>query len=85
MTNQLDKEICEVIDRVGGRLNDQPVTPETYADQLAWDSLDQVEVIMAIEERFDIDLPDDITADFNKVSDLIQRVKNHMPEQVAHG
>ena len=38
------------------------------------DSLDAVEIIMAIEEQFDIEIPDDEAERFQTVGDLVEYV-----------
>lgn len=38
------------------------------------DSLDAVEIIMAIEEQFDIEIPDDEAEKFQTVGDLVEYV-----------
>ena len=39
------------------------------------DSLDAVEIIMAIEEQFDIEIPDDEAEKFQTVGDLVEYVE----------
>ena len=41
------------------------------------DSLDAVEIIMAIEEQFDIEIPDDEAEKFQTVEDLVEYVDEH--------
>jgi acyl carrier protein len=43
-------------------------------DDLAADSLDSVELIMAIEDRFAIDIPDEDAEEIRSVRELIQYV-----------
>ena len=38
------------------------------------DSLDAVEIIMAIEEEYDIEVPDEEAEKFQKVSDIVKYV-----------
>jgi len=40
------------------------------------DSLDSVEIIMAIEEEFDLAIPDDDAEKFRTVRDLVEYVEN---------
>ena len=40
------------------------------------DSLDAVEIIMAIEDEFDIEIPDEDAEKFQTVSDLLNYVEN---------
>ena len=51
------------------------VTEDTnLMKDLEADSLDAVEIIMAIEEQFDIEIPDDEAEKFQTVGDLVDYV-----------
>lgn len=41
------------------------------------DSLDAVEIIMAIEEEFDIEIPDEEAENFQTVADLVNYVEDN--------
>ena len=45
------------------------------------DSLDAVEIIMAIEEEFDIEIPDEEAEKFQLVSDLVKYVEEHCEQE----
>ncbi len=45
------------------------------------DSLDAVEIIMAIEEEFDIEIPDEEAEKFQLVSDLVKYVEEHCDQE----
>ena len=45
------------------------------------DSLDAVEIIMAIEEEFDIEIPDEEAEKFQLVSDLGKYVEEHCEQE----
>ena len=54
------------------------VTEETnLMKDLEADSLDAVEIIMAIEEQFDIEIPDEEAEKFQTVEDLVEYVEEH--------
>ena len=44
------------------------------------DSLDAVEIIMAIEEEFDLEIPDEEAEKFKMVGDLVKYVDNNIEE-----
>lgn len=44
------------------------------------DSLDSVEIIMAVEEEFDLAIPDDDAEKFRTVRDLVEYVENQESE-----
>ena len=65
------KEI--IVDQLS--VDESLVTMDTNLMQdLEADSLDAVEIIMAIEEEFGIEIPDDEAEKFEKVSDLVEYV-----------
>lgn len=53
-----------------------PVTPETeFQDDLGADSLDMVELVMHVEEEFDISIPDDEIEKIQTVKDAYEYVE----------
>ncbi len=46
-------------------------------EDLAADTLDVVELILAIEEEFDITIPEDDSESFKTVGDLVEYVQRH--------
>ena len=68
------KIICEQLD-----VPEEDVVPEaSFVDDLGADSLDQVELIMAIEEEFDLSIPDEDAEKIATVQDAIDYIKNGM-------
>ncbi len=54
----------------------EEVTPESsFVDDLGADSLDTVELIMALEEEFSIEIPDEDAEKMTKVSDVIKYIE----------
>ncbi len=54
------------------------VTPEaSFTDDLGGDSLDIVELVMAFEEEFNIEIPDDEAEKISKVSEAIAYIEQH--------
>ena len=47
----------------------------SFIDDLGADSLDIVELVMAMEEAFDIEIPDDDAAKIEKFRDAVEYVK----------
>lgn len=57
------------------------VTPEaSFIDDLGADSLDTVELVMALEEEFGLEIPDDKAEDIVKVKDAVQYIKDNSPD-----
>ncbi len=54
------------------------ITPEaSFVDDLGADSLDQVELVMAFEEEFDMEIPDEDAEKITTVKDAIEYIKSH--------
>ncbi|MDJ0676900.1 MAG: acyl carrier protein [Calothrix sp. MO_167.B42] len=53
------------------------VKPEaTFADDLGADSLDTVELVMALEEEFDIEIPDEVAEKMTTVQEAVDYIKD---------
>jgi acyl carrier protein len=58
---------------------DASVTMDTHLmKDLEADSLDAVEIIMAIEDEFDIEIPDDEAEKFQSVGDIVRYVEEQI-------
>ncbi|QGU95234.1 acyl carrier protein [Clostridium bovifaecis] len=51
-----------------------------FVDDLGADSLDVVELIMALEEEFDIEIPDEDAERATKVGDVVDYISSHIEE-----
>lgn len=57
-------------------VDSEKVTPEaSFIDDLGADSLDTVELVMAFEEAFNIEIPDDDAEKILKVQDAIKYIE----------
>ena len=57
--------------------NPEEVTPDAGLDSLGADSLDLVEITMAVEEEFGIDIPDEEAEKLLTVQDWITRLEQN--------
>lgn len=48
----------------------------TFVDDLGADSLDIFQIIMGIEEEFDIEIPNEVAENIVTVSDAVDEIKN---------
>ena len=56
----------------------EEVTPEaSFVEDLGADSLDTVELVMALEEEFDIEIPDEDAEKIQSVNDAIEYITEH--------
>ncbi len=57
---------------------DKVVESASFIDDLGADSLDLVELVMAFEEEFDIEIPDDVQESIRTVNDAVTHIKAHV-------
>jgi len=68
------KEI--IVDQLG--VDEKQVVPTaSFIDDLGADSLDTVELVMALEEEFDIEIPDEEAEKIASVENAVDYIKNH--------
>ena len=48
----------------------------TFVDELGADSLDVFQIIMGIEEEFDIEIPSEVAEKIATVGDAVEQIKN---------
>lgn len=76
-----EKEIFQklktiVVDQLG--VDEENVTMEaTFVDDLAADSLDIVELVMTIEEEFDLEIPDSDAEKIVTIGDVVKYIEEH--------
>ena len=77
MSDDTLNRIIEIVtDKLGVDAN--KVTKDAkFIDDLGADSLDTVELVMALEEEFDIEIPDEEAEKITKVQDAIDYIINH--------
>ena len=54
------------------------VESASFIDDLGADSLDLVELVMAFEEEFNIEIPDDVQESIRTVGDAVTHIKAHI-------
>ena len=75
--SELEKVKETIIEQLG--VADTAVTMEAaFIDDLGADSLDIVELIMALEEEFDMEIPDADAEKIVTVGDVVEYIKEHV-------
>ncbi len=75
MTTDIEKKIKEIIIEQLNVTEEECVPEAAFIDDLGADSLDIVELIMAMEDKFDLEISDDDLANIRKVKDVIEYIK----------
>ena len=68
-----DKVKSIIVEQLG--VDEEEVTPDaSFVDDLGADSLDTVELVMAFEEAFDIEIPDEDAEKIRTVKDAVEYI-----------
>ncbi len=79
MSEIAEKVAKIVVEQLG--VSEDQVTPEAkFIEDLGADSLDQVELVMALEEEFGSDIPDDVAETLTTVGDAIAYIESKSQE-----
>ncbi len=66
-----------IVEQLG--VDEAEVTPSaSFVDDLGADSLDTVELVMAFEEKFGIEIPDEEAEKIRSVQDAINYIEKHV-------
>jgi acyl carrier protein len=68
---------------VAERLNVNPeeVTPETTFEDLGADSLDVMDLVMELEQEFDIEIPDEDAEKIRTIEDTIKYIQSRLQRE----
>ncbi len=60
-------------------VEEEKVTPEaSIANDLGADSLDIVDLVMSLEEEFDLEIPDDQVENIKTVGDIVKYIEDNI-------
>ena len=73
IVERVTKLVCEQLG-----VKEEEVTPEaSFAEDLGADSLDTVELVMALEEEFETEIPDEEAEKITTVKEAIDYIEAH--------
>lgn len=76
MSDVLDRVKRIIVDRLG--VDESEVTPEaSFKDDLGADSLDIVELVMELEDEFDLEISDEDAEKITTVGEVISYIESH--------
>ena len=77
MSDTADRVQKIVVEHLGVEA-DKVTEPASFIDDLGADSLDIVELVMAFEEEFNIEIPDEVQENIRTVGDAVKHIKEHV-------
>jgi len=76
MNEELIKKVTDVVvEKLGVKAEDVTLD-STFVNDLGADSLDRVELVMALEDEFDLEIMDSYSEKFIKVSDVVSFIES---------
>ena len=73
--SSIEERVKKIIVEQLGVADDQVTPDASFVDDLGADSLDTVELVMALEEEFDVEIPDDQAENITTVKEAVGFVK----------
>jgi len=73
----VEEKVKQIVAEQLGVDEDQVTEDASFMDDLGADSLDTVELVMALEEEFDIEIPDEDAEKIQTVRDAISYIKDN--------
>ena len=67
--------LSEIIDEIAGVPADEVTADKTFVDDLDIDSLSMVEIAVAAQDKFGVEIPDEQLKDLKTVQDVIDYVE----------
>ena len=77
-SEEVFEKVKETIIEQLGVVDTAVTTEASFIDDLGADSLDIVELIMALEEEFDMEIPDADAEKIVTVGDVVEYIKEHV-------
>ena len=77
MANSVEEKVKGIIVEQLGVQADEVKADASFVDDLGADSLDTVELVMAFEEAFNIEIPDEAAEKIQKVKDAVAYIEKN--------
>lgn len=76
-TGNVEQKVKGIIAEQLGVSEDEIKTTSSFIEDLGADSLDIVELVMAMEEEFEVEIPDEEAENIKTVQDAINYINTH--------
>ena len=75
--SSVEERVKKIVAEQLGVKEEEVTSDASFVDDLGADSLDTVELVMALEEEFGIDIPDEDADKLKTVGDAMEYLKSH--------
>jgi acyl carrier protein len=76
-TGNVEQKVRGIIAEQLGVAEDEIKTTSSFIEDLGADSLDIVELVMAMEEEFEVEIPDEEAENIKTVQDAVNFINTH--------
>jgi acyl carrier protein len=74
---QIVEGLAEIVNEIAGIPTEEVKLDKSFTDDLDVDTLSMVEVVVAVEERFDVKVPDEDVKNLKTVGDMAGYILKH--------
>lgn len=79
--NEIETRVKKIVVEQLGVKEDEITTDASFVDDLGADSLDTVELVMALEEEFETDIPDEEAEKLVTIKDAVNYIVTRMEKE----
>lgn len=80
-TAEIEAKVIEIVSKQLGVAKEKISRPSSFVNDLGADSLDTVELVMEIEDAFDLSIPEDAAEKIQTVGDAISYIEKNAGEK----
>ncbi len=77
-TAEIETKVIEIVSKQLGVAKEKITRSSSFVNDLGADSLDTVELVMEIEDAFDLSIPDDAAEKIQTVGDAIKYIEDNV-------
>lgn len=78
--SSIDERVKKIVVEQLGVKEEEVTTKASFVEDLGADSLDTVELVMALEEEFECEIPDEEAEKITTVAEAVDYVKAHIDQ-----
>lgn len=80
-TNEIEARVKKIVVEQLGVKEEEVTTDASFVDDLGADSLDTVELVMALEEEFETEIPDEEAEKIITIKDAVNYIVNRVEKE----
>ena len=84
-TSEIESRVKKIVVEQLGVKEDEVRIDASFVDDLGADSLDTVELVMALEEEFETEIPDEEAEKIVTIKDAVSYIVSHMEKETKAG